>query len=270
MGLRVWWQCDAACSGAQQEGLEALARAHAWPPLTRIATTGVLLRQTPERLELHELNNPKQAAIYVDFAAGKAAHRRKFGGGRGQTLARALGLKAGKTPKILDATAGMGQDGFVLASLGAEVTMLERHPVVAALLNDGVRRAQQSVDPELATIALRLRVVNQDARTYLSAAQPSYFDAVYLDPMYPHSTKASLPKKEMRLFRDLVGADEDAAEVVLWAQAVAAERVVVKRPRAAPPLHDGPRMGEVQSKNTRFDLYAPLPGDKKSDAEAPR
>ncbi len=65
---------------------------------------------------------------------GAVGHRRKFGGGKGRAIAKAAGLNKGATPTILDGTAGLGRDAFVLASLGCKVQMVERHPVVAALL----------------------------------------------------------------------------------------------------------------------------------------
>lgn len=74
---------------------------------------------TEERLELRKLDEPKLGAVYVDFVEGAVAHRRKFGGGRGQSIAKAVGLKAGATPTVVDATAGLGRDAFVLASSAA-------------------------------------------------------------------------------------------------------------------------------------------------------
>ena len=102
---------------------------------------------TSERLELRKMDEPKLGAIYVDLAGGAAAHRRKFGGGKGQAIAKAIGMNKGAIPSVLDATAGLGRDAFVLASLGCKVQMLERNPVVAALLDDGLMRAQR--DPEI-------------------------------------------------------------------------------------------------------------------------
>ncbi|MGL4755264.1 MAG: class I SAM-dependent methyltransferase, partial [Aeromonadaceae bacterium] len=95
---------------------------------------------TAERLELRKLDEPALGAVYVDFVGGAVAHRRKFGGGRGQSIAKAVGLKSGANPSVVDATAGLGRDAFVLASLGCRVLMLERSPVVAALLQDGLVR----------------------------------------------------------------------------------------------------------------------------------
>ena len=110
-------------------------------------TSQFALVLTSERLELRKLDESKLGAIYVDLTGGSVAHRRKFGGGKGQAIAKAVGLKNGVIPSVLDATAGLGRDAFVLASLGCKVQMIERHPVVAALLEDGIHRAKQDVDP---------------------------------------------------------------------------------------------------------------------------
>lgn len=96
---------------------------------------------TSDRLELRKRDEPKLGAVYVDFVTGTMAHRRRFGGGRGEAVAKAVGIKGDYLPDVVDATAGLGRDAFVLAAVGCRVRMLERHPVVAALLDDGLRRA---------------------------------------------------------------------------------------------------------------------------------
>ncbi|MCC9001432.1 MAG: class I SAM-dependent methyltransferase, partial [Candidatus Competibacter sp.] len=40
------------------------------------------LHLTTERLELREQSSGTTGPLYVDFVAGRAAHRRRFGGGR--------------------------------------------------------------------------------------------------------------------------------------------------------------------------------------------
>ena len=174
---------------------------------------------------------------------------------RGQPLARAVGLKPGYDPTVIDATAGMGRDAFVLATLGCRVHMLERSPVIAALLADGLARA--TADAELGpVISGHLRLVHTDAIAYLRGLTAEERpEVVYLDPMYPHRRKAALVKKEMRTFRTLVGEDPDAGELLLAALEAARKRVVVKRPKGAEPL-PGPRPNAaVESPNTRYDLY---------------
>ena len=82
----------------------------------------------------------KPSDLIVDFNGGAVGHRLKFGGGRGQALPKACGLSKGQTPRIVDATAGLGRDSFLLASLGAEVTLIERSKHMHRLLEDGLAR----------------------------------------------------------------------------------------------------------------------------------
>ena len=112
---------------------------------------------TPNRLEIRypQLGGP----VFIDFVSGKNQHRRQFGGGRGQPLAKAVGLKNGANPIIIDATAGFGRDAFVFASLGCQVTMLEQQPLVAALLSDAMQRAE--TDAETAQIISRMPLNDQ-------------------------------------------------------------------------------------------------------------
>ncbi len=204
-------------------------------------------------LELRKLDEPKLGPVFVDFVEGAVAHRRKFGGGRGQSIAKAVGLKSGANPTVVDATAGLGRDAFVLASLGCQVTMLERHPVVAALLADGLQRAQQDAEiGEWMRDRMSLR-----AGSALENLQQLGFtpDVVYLDPMFPHRQKSALVKKEMRVFQSLVGPDLDADALLPAALAVAGKRVVVKRPDYAGYLNDKTPSMSIETKSNRFDVY---------------
>ncbi|MCW9058822.1 MAG: class I SAM-dependent methyltransferase [Gammaproteobacteria bacterium] len=214
-----------------------------------------VLRLTGERLELCSRKDPRSGSVFVDWAGGAAAHRRLFGGGRGQPLARAVGLKAGATPTVLDATAGFGRDAFVLACLGCRVTLLERHPAVAALLQDGWRRA--CADAEIgALVRERMRVIHGDARQWLAALPASERpDVVYLDPMYPERRKSSLVKKEMRALQELLGKDPHAGELLPVALAAARQRVVVKRPMGAEALNHQPPTMSIKGKQHRYDVY---------------
>ncbi len=121
---------------------ELAERAERWG-LTHDKHSAFALVLTAERLELRKTDEPKLGSIFVDLVGGAVGHRRKFGGGKGQSIAKAVGLNKGSTPRILDATAGLGRDAFVFASLGCHVQMIERNPVVAALLEDGLERARQ-------------------------------------------------------------------------------------------------------------------------------
>ncbi|WP_370547133.1 16S rRNA (guanine(1516)-N(2))-methyltransferase RsmJ [Edwardsiella tarda] len=211
---------------------------------------------TPQRLELRKLDEPKLGAIFVDFVGGTMAHRRRFGGGRGEAVAKAVGIKGGYLPDVVDATAGLGRDAFVLAALGCRVRMLERHPVVAALLDDGLQRgyADAEIGPWLRE---RLTLLHASSIEALATLTPRP-EVVYLDPMFPHRQKSALVKKEMRVFQALVGADDDADALLAPARQLATKRVVVKRPDYAPPLAGVATPNATLTKSHRFDLYAPL------------
>ncbi len=206
---------------------------------------------TEHRLELRKLDEPKLGAVAVDFVTGASAHRRKFGGGKGQTIAKAIGIKAKAGLQVIDATAGLGRDAFVFASLGCQVTLVERSPVVAALLADGLERAYQ--DPEIGEwMQANMTLVFDSGIEWLSQASA---DVVYLDPMFPHKKKSALVKKEMRVFQHLVGPDLDADALLEPALNAARFRVVVKRPDYAPWLDERKPTLAFETKNNRFDVY---------------
>ncbi|WP_375752104.1 class I SAM-dependent methyltransferase [Vibrio sp. HN007] len=243
---------------AQQSALNKIASD--WQ-LTHDENSEFALVLTPERLELRKLDEPKLGAIYVDLVGGAVGHRRKFGGGKGQAIAKAAGLNKGATPTVLDGTAGLGRDAFVLASLGCKVKMVERNPVVAALLNDGLERAKQ--DPDIgAWVSERMSMVHASSHDALEAlsADPEFEkpDVVYLDPMYPHpenKKKSALVKKEMRVFQSLVGSDKDADSLLEPAKKLAKKRVVVKRPDYANWLDEEKPTMAIETKKNRFDVY---------------
>ncbi len=211
-----------------------------------------LLVVTEQRLELREIGAKRTKPLYVDFIHGAVAHRRKYGGGRGQLIARAVGIKPGIKLSVLDATAGLGKDAFVLACLGCKLLLLERSPVIAALLKDGLERAKS--DSTFSNIDMHLMVC--DAISFITNINPAHKpDVIYLDPMYPLSRKSALAKKEMRILRKIVGYDLDIDRLLQMSLKTALKRVVVKRPRLAPQI-TGPKPSLVfTGKSSRFDVY---------------
>lgn len=213
---------------------------------------GVALVVTLERLELHQLGKGAPGPIYVDFLSGVAAHRHRFGGGKNQLIAKAVGLQRYPNPTLLDITAGLGRDAFVLATLGCDVTMLERSPVIAALLQDGITRAHH----ENWFTTLKFSFIQTSAENFFTQLNVDrYPDVIYFDPMYPDSKKAALVKKEMRLLRSVVGDDEDAANVLALALPFAKRRVVVKRSRLAENIAGFKPDLVVLGKSSRYDIY---------------
>ena len=204
-------------------------------------------------LWLHHVGEPG-LSVQADFHGPAVTYRRREGGGRQQMIARAMGLKNEIFPRVLDCTAGLGRDAFVLASLGCRVCMCERVPAVRALLEDGLERARAQNDPELGNILDRMSQIGSDALEYLKSDLDRP-DVVYLDPMFPRRSKRALVKKEMRIFQSLVGVDSDADHLLGAALEVALKRVVVKRPRLAPAL-DGRKPSLVlKGQRNRYDIY---------------
>ena len=115
----------------------------------------------PAGLQFVELGPHAPGPVRVDFVEGAVAHRRLFGGGSGQMIAKAVGIQPGVRPSVLDATAGLGRDAFILAELGCPVTLIERHPLIAALLEDGLLRAQ--ANDAVNVIVARMHLIGGNA-----------------------------------------------------------------------------------------------------------
>lgn len=201
-----------------------------------------------DRLQLMNSKNPKQKPFYIDFCAGKMAYRTKQGVGRNEPLARAIGIKKDFIPIVLDATAGLGRDAFILAQCGCSVMMLERNEIIYQLLQDALRRGAEL------TAIKNMQLLNISAQNYLQGIQEKP-DVIYLDPMYPERNKTALVKQEMRIVRDLVGDDEDINTVFELALQRAKQRVVVKRHQYAEYLLNQKPSHSIEGKTTRFDVY---------------
>jgi len=197
-------------------------------------------------------NSSNEEPLVCDFTSGAVLHRFRYGGGRGQALPKAVGMRGGKTPKIVDATAGLGRDAFLLASLGAEVTLIERSPEMAELLQQGLARAREATD-DIAAVVERMTLIRGDAKDVLPDLTP---EVVLVDPMHPPRKKSALVKNEMRQIRDIVGVDEDSQALMKVALSVATNRVVLKWPLRAEPMDGIPSCShQILGKSTRYDVF---------------
>ena len=191
-------------------------------------------------------------SLACDFVGGPVNHRLRFGGGRGQDLARAAGLKPGVNPHIVDATAGLGRDAFLLASLGAKVTLIERSPIMYELLKEGMERARAAGGITAQVIA-RMRLIIGDSIALLPELAP---EIILVDPMHPARQKSALVKAEMRQIREIVGVDEDQLDLMKVALSNASKRVVLKWPAKAAPMPGLlPCSHQVMGKSTRYDVF---------------
>jgi len=200
-----------------------------------------------------EPGQSRPGPVRVEFGAAAMRHRRRAG--HNELLGRAVGVLRDRRPRVLDATAGLGQDAFVLADLGCEVILCERDPVVAALLRSGMRVAAAGGDEWLRCILGRMTLCPGDAREQ-AAGEP--VDVIYLDPMFPARGKSAAVRKEMVVLQGLLAAGDTAADadaLLHWALAQGARRVVVKRPTRAPHLAQLQPSHAISGRAVRFDVY---------------
>jgi len=215
-----------------------------------------ILQLTPQSLQLIHQAKQQVNPLSINFSSGNYNHRRLFGGGKNQLIAKAVGLNKGFTPYVLDATAGLARDAFVLASLGCRITLLERSPIIGALLEDGLSRAINNA--EIKDIIQRMKLIPIDSQTYFL---PQHFqeiekpDIIYLDPMYPEKKGSAQVKKEMQFLHEVVGKDMDSYDLLEAAINLAQYRVVVKRPKTAGFLNNKKPSLQLSEKKQRYDIY---------------
>lgn len=231
---------------AERFGLPLLAPGGAAPPRGR-----PLLRFGPEGLGLHMEADGAPAVLRADFLAPRI-QRRARAPLAGQLLGRAAGLRRGRRPGVLDATAGLGRDAFLLAFAGCEVRLLERSAVVCALLEDGMRRASGGSGRTARALA-RMRLVHADFLEYAGA--DGSCEVVLLDPMFAPSGRTARAQQSMFLLQRLLGEPHDGRRLLERALGAARGRVAVKRPRAAPALAGRPPDLAFRGSSSRFDVY---------------
>jgi len=198
------------------------------------------------------MSKSARRSLVVDFIGGAVGFRFRQGVDRSHALTRAAGFTKANIPTVVDATAGLGRDAFLLASLGAHVTLIERSAAVHALLKEGLAKAGAS-SAELAAVVARMTLIHGDAIALLPGLCA---DVVIVDPMHPPRRSAALVKQEMRLLRDLVGTDPDAPALMQAALASPAKRVVLKWPLYAKAL-EGLRKPshQIAGKTVRYDVF---------------
>ena len=233
----------------------SLSRELALPLIDDPHQAELLLVLGPQGLALRRPNDPALTGeLRVDFDR-PAARRRQQSPHRELVVQAARLRRAGERPLVVDATAGLGRDGFLLAAAGFRVVLCERNPVVAALLRDGLARA--ALLPRTAAIAARIRLIAADFADGLEqlSERPA---VIYLDPMFPPRSKSAKVKQELQLLQLLEGTgngESDAARLLQTALAAGPRKVVVKRPLKGPALA-GPAPSHVlRGKAVRFDVY---------------
>ena len=246
--------CVIAESPSRRETAQIFAHNNKLPLLeARNPDCALQLCYGDERIELFD--SKLNTGIYVDFVGGALAHRQQYGGGRGQAIAKAIGLKKGNTPSVLDVTAGLARDAYILGNLGCKISLVERSPVLYTLIEDGIRRGleHESSKPVLENF---MNLINADACLFMQHMPRDRLpDVIYIYPMYPERKKSALVKKDMQILQHLLGKDDDAASLLDTALNNATQRVVIKRPIHAEAVSDIKPATSISSKKTRYDIY---------------
>ncbi len=184
----------------------------------------------------------------LSFDEGALDRRAQQGG---ELLFRATGAARPRPPRVIDATAGLCREAFLMASAGAEVWALEREEELFALAADALARSRSPA-------AARLRLERADALERLPALMGGEAEVVYLDPMFPHRQKSAAVAREAQVLQALAAAppdEEEAGRLLAAALAAAVYRVVVKRPLKAPPLPGPLPTASLTGSVIRYDIY---------------
>ena len=203
---------------------------------------------TPEGLTLTDGKN----AVRGDFT--RLLPRIRRGNLSRELLVRAVKIKGVESPLVADATAGLGEDAFLLAAAGCRVLLYEYDPVIFDLLSDAVERAKRV--PETAEIAARLTPIPRDSVPALPGLDPAP-DVVFLDPMFPERTKSALVKKKFQLLHLLERPCENERALLDAALAARPKRIVIKRPAKGPYLAGVKPSYSLTGSAVRFDCIVP-------------
>ncbi|MCZ6503741.1 MAG: class I SAM-dependent methyltransferase [Gammaproteobacteria bacterium] len=191
----------------------------------------------------------RQHPLHISFSDAGFSYRLKRGGGKKEMIAKAVGVKP--SLRVIDCTAGLGRDSFLLASLGCEVTMFERSKVMAFLLEDAINRAM--ANERLADTASRISLVHGDAIALLGRSRTPH--VILIDPMFPIKKKSAQAKGEMQFLQRFIGKDEDASGLLRCAIATGSQRIVLKRPLSAIELDGFTPSFSLKGKSNRFDVF---------------
>lgn len=222
------------------------------------------------RLGIYQLASPNHylQLIEHDFftfnlASAPLKFRLKNTSLRKESLARAIGMHPNQAPQIVDATAGLGRDSLMLASLGFKIRALERNQLIYALLDDALQRARH--DPDLGPILTNISLIPADFNQWISVT--SSVDVIYLDPMFPARNQTAAPTKDVRMLQLILSSiaptkikpenNPSESRILQQALAHANHRVIIKRHRQAPYFAAIKPHFKLMGNSTRFDIYVP-------------
>ncbi|KEZ78909.1 class I SAM-dependent methyltransferase [Salinisphaera hydrothermalis] len=222
-------------------------------PINDVPALGFYIERDDDGLVLRHAADPAGTGLRCALADTTELADRQAGGRR-SPLARAFGLHRHAPMRVLDTTAGLARDAATLASLGCDVTAIERQPALYALIEDATQRIHATPEQRPVWWSHWQWPVHADAADWLSAdAGQKAFDAIYIDPMFASPRRKSAPQKALAWLAELAGTDEDAPALLEIARAHARRRVVVKQHARAEPM--APPDLQIRGRAIRFDIY---------------
>jgi 16S rRNA (guanine1516-N2)-methyltransferase len=239
----------------QAQALAASARVScidAWPNPDHMPLVVVLEKG---RVGLARTENEGREQLVIDFCNGALRWRVEHNAGGGLAVARACGVRPGRAVRVVDLTAGLGRDAWVLASRGAQVLMIERAWPLAFMLEQAIKAL---VGDTASGVMPALSVHCEDALDWLARQKEVDADVLYLDPMFPGRKKSAAVKKDMAILHTLLGDTRQEDNDTLMHAAMAARgvgKVVVKRPAKAPWIAGIKPASSLSGKTLRFDIY---------------
>ncbi|MCR4673379.1 MAG: class I SAM-dependent methyltransferase [Lachnospiraceae bacterium] len=174
---------------------------------------------------------------------------------KGELIVKAAKIKEdmGHPLVVFDATAGLGEDSFLLAAAGFQIILCEYNKVIFSLLEDTHKRAL--MEDSLKEAAERMKLINGNSLEILRSMEPHSIDVVLLDPMFPAKTKNSLTNKKLQLFQRLempCSLEEELFEAATFVQP---KKIIVKRPLKGPFLCGKKPNHSISGKTVRYDCY---------------
>lgn len=209
--------------------------------------------------ERNKLNLNIDNINFNNFANPSLIHRIKYGGGGRQAIAKAVGIKYNKSLKVIDATAGLGTDTFILASLGCQVYAIERNLIIYNLLKKRLATALEN--NFLEHFANNITINHGSAINIInSIIKQNIFlpDVIYLDPMFSVNNKTAAPNKQIQLLKNIINNQVDEPNLLATCLQYNKFRVTVKRPKIAAYLENIKPNFSLLGKANRFDVYLPV------------
>ena len=152
--------------------------------------------------------------------------------------------------KVIDTTAGFGNDSFIMSSYGLSVISIEQDPLVYCIL-DTLKNMLLKKRPDISWQVMQGNSIHWVEHITSKHA----IDAIYLDPFFQKKSK-SLPKNSMQWLQKLSSSSPDTQALFDHCQRTNVSRIVVKRDLKAPYLSNKlPNAGSIVQKSSRFDCY---------------